>query len=252
MALYHKGFQAKEFRILCRIVPYAMHKVKGRHELILLMCNVAKLCCLLSKKRITEVEMTELKKLVSVIVSVSHLLSPTCNERSKTHIMLHLIDSIEQFGMPYVYDVECFESLNKSSRFAIQHSNNTNDSKAALQYWIKDDNISHLLSGGYYTDSYNDIIKPGTKLIENVTALFTTLTLEDEATIDNEAYFKDGLHYFYCNSVQQRKLYQVQSINIQYGWPALIIKEDVEFEFNDMIPVKIIKIDHEIFHNKYL
>ena len=80
------------------------------------------------------------------------------------------IEHIERFGMPFNYDVECFESLNKISRWAIQHSNTSDDSQSALDYWIKRDTNNHFLSGGYCIESR------GTD-INNVIIMLTVLTL---------------------------------------------------------------------------
>lgn len=67
MVLYHKSFQAKEFRVLSTIFHFALFRVGAAAELILLMSNLANFCYLTNKKRVTRGEFQEIKRLVVVL-----------------------------------------------------------------------------------------------------------------------------------------------------------------------------------------
>ncbi len=141
---------------------------------------------------------------------------------------------MERFGLPFNYDVECFESLNKISRWAIQHSNNTDDSQSALDYWIKRDTHTHVLSGGYWIDRSGSVHKPGVLLQSDVDSRNNQI----RPTIVTENNF-----YKYRNQVLYRnaegtffKVYIILSNN-EFQWPELYITETV-----------VQKTDSESFH----
>jgi hypothetical protein len=243
VALHHKSFQAKEFRLLSSILPFALADVGASEEWILLMCKVAEFCFWTSRKIITHDQFIHLYKLTQLIVTNCCFLSPTCAGRSKTHMLLHLMESIQNFGMPYNYDVETFESLNKISRFAIQHSNNRNDALAAVEHWIKKDTIEHVLNGGLWFKNEKEVHTPGIMLNTHVASLFEEDEKEFEDYIEELDFcFDANQGYLRLVSKERKKFQQVGSELDQFGLTKLTLLETFVSTTDDLRTFKKLNI----------
>jgi hypothetical protein len=200
----------------------------------------------------------ELKQLISKVVSAFYQLFPTCHQRSKTHMMLHLVEDYIRFGCSFLYDVECFESLNKISRNAIISSNATDDARAADKYWTRDEASRHLLAGGMWCIKNEDVVhSPGSKLVQIVGPLFSlTVQLQLQKPIPNAVYLaQDGL---YLMSIDESHFAQMDLTIILPLGLRLLSKTDPPLTRNltsDDTPalklVKTITMKNQLYLNKF-
>ena len=109
-----KSFQAKEYRIVCQCLPFlAMH--------LDLPENYKEVCRMLATLSVyaeswERLDIEEVRPNINRLVAYLAIFFRTSQSRSKTHMLLHAVDSLELFGPCPVYNVQTFESLNKICR----------------------------------------------------------------------------------------------------------------------------------------
>jgi hypothetical protein len=173
-------------------------------------------------------------------------------------MILHLIQDYQRFGCSYIYDVECFESLNKISRNAITSSNNTDDSRAADKFWTRDDASRHMLSNGMWCSaSGRTISSPGTKLVQIIGPLFADNISTPELTPISGTVYRDlNSQYLVCLDKYVFKVMQLSNTAPLYFsrlskmLPASTREQTVD-EFQSLEVVPTITMNNQLYLNKY-
>ncbi|KAI0723525.1 hypothetical protein C8Q76DRAFT_614464 [Earliella scabrosa] len=73
--------------------------------------------------------------------------------KSKYHVVLHLVEHIRRFGPAALFATEAFESFNAVIRAKSVHSNRQAPSRDIAHGFAQGNRIRHLLSGGYFQHS---------------------------------------------------------------------------------------------------
>jgi hypothetical protein len=115
------------------------------------------------------VSILQLEAMLPPLVEAIYRVYPLLKNRFKLHALLHFPAYIRRFGPPRHWDNEVYESMNKTTRSYIVHSNNKDDGRTAVKQWSRRTFSLSLLHGGYYrrSDTNGLVLVPG----DNIKAL---------------------------------------------------------------------------------
>ena len=86
--------------------------------------------------------------------------------KAKFHFLLHLPAFIRRFGPAILFLTERYESFNHVFRLASIHSNRQAPSRDACQLFAGQDNVKHVVTGGYWRDPAGKWVKAGPSVIK--------------------------------------------------------------------------------------
>ena len=169
-------------------------------------------------------------------------------------MLLHIDESIQRFGSCNLYNVQCFESLNKIGRNFISGGNNSNDSRAAYRGFVRRDYVDFLLDGGFTLSKtiegrYHTV---GAEFLEKVKPLFTA-NREAMKLIEGKYYSYEGQDYV-CRLGKMVQHNSTLSDKFAPFWKIELtdIKIPVnQIDLDLVVPIRIVKLGDEFLLNPY-
>ena len=87
--------------------------------------------------------------------------------KAKFHFLVHLPMFIRRFGPTILFSTERYESFNHVFRLASIYSNRQAPSRDACQLFAEQDNVKHVVTGGFWYDSImGKWVKAGPNIIK--------------------------------------------------------------------------------------
>uniref|UniRef100_A0A1X7UZ35 Uncharacterized protein n=1 Tax=Amphimedon queenslandica TaxID=400682 RepID=A0A1X7UZ35_AMPQE len=146
---YFKSFVGRDFKALMQMALFVLHPyfTVSEKKCWFLLAKVFRLCYCIS---FSASDTAYWKNVCSEFVRVSVDYMPSYAKRLKTHLVLHLVDNILDFGPTQCYNTERYESYNSLVRAQNIFGNRQSPSRDIATNFAVQQHLTFICSRGYF------------------------------------------------------------------------------------------------------
>ncbi|KAF8573621.1 hypothetical protein K439DRAFT_1374786, partial [Ramaria rubella] len=169
LSQYRNALIGKHFKTLMQVMPFHVHGLVTNEQFILIKV-VGRLSAVVWYHEIANMPeyLADLKVLIGNVLDAFDLVDPMCIiDKAKLHVLVHLQEDIEQFGLAIRFTTEVFECFNHIFQMCSILSNHQAPGRDIAIKCASMERIKHIMCRDYWKNSSGDWVQASPR-VQNI------------------------------------------------------------------------------------